>query len=518
MTAELDRQQNEYEAYELWGPYLSERQWGTVREDYSERGDAWEHFPFDHAHARAYRWGEDGIGGVSDNRQRMCLAVGLWNERDPVLKERLFGLTNEEGNHGEDVKEVYYYLDAVPTHSYLKMLYKYPQTEFPYRQLREQNSFDSRGKNDPEFELWDTGIFDEDRYFDVVIEYAKAGPEDILLQVTAHNRGPDAAPLHILPHLWFRNTWSWEDNAPRPQISAAGDAYARVEHPELAEYRFGVCNKEQTDAGHAAEFQSLLFCENSTNMPRLFNAPSPSGAEYFKDGVNRYVVHGERSAVNYERHGSKLAAHFTATIPPGESRVVRVRLTKGTASQSCGDFDAIFADRREEADAFYDSVQDGITDDDQRNVQRQALAGMIWTKQFYHFDVDRWLDGDPTQVKPPQNRHNGRNIDWRHLHNADVISMPDKWEYPWYAAWDLAFHCLPLAKIDPEFAKRQLKLFTLERYMHPTDSCPRMSGSSPTSTRRSTPGRRGGPSSLTGRTTATATVTFRSWSRCITSC
>jgi Mannosylglycerate hydrolase MGH1-like glycoside hydrolase domain/Glycosyl hydrolase family 63 C-terminal domain len=444
--------------WRFWGPYLSERQWGTVREDYSPNGNAWDYLPHDQAPSRAYRWGEDGIAGISDEHCRLCLSLALWNGRDPILKERLFGLTNEEGNHGEDVKEQYYYLDATPTHSYLKMLYKYPQREFPYVQLVEENR--RRSREQPEFELFDTGIFDDDRYFDCVVEYAKAGPSDILMLVTAHNRGPEAAPLHLLPQLWFRNTWSWgRDVASIPSLAAAGNNSALAQHPKLGSYRL-----------YCADSPPLLFCENETNTRRLFAYEGATGP--FKDAFHEYLIHGQQDAVGHEQRGTKAAAHYTFTIPAHGSATVRLRLSADEHMQPFGDFDEIVALRRAEADEFYACLQDGISNTDARLVQRQALAGMIWSKQFYYFDIPQWLNGDPGQPLPPAERRHGRNVEWEHLNNADIISMPDKWEYPWYAAWDLAFHCIPLAQVDAEFAKEQLVLLTREWYMQPNGQLP----------------------------------------------
>jgi hypothetical protein len=445
--------------WQLWGPYLSERQWGTVREDYSPGGTAWEYLPHDHARSRAYRWGEDGLAGICDDQCRLCLSLALWNGRDPILKERLFGLTNREGNHGEDVKELYYYLDATPTHSWLKLLYKYPQREFPYAQLVEENR--RRGKDQPEFELLDTGIFDDDRYFDVFVEYAKAGPEDMLLRITAHNRGPEAATLHVLPQLWFRNTWSW-DNSAKPNLFLASDATVSAKHAELGNYTL-----------HGDGEPQFLFCDNDTNIRRLFGQSRAAG--HFKDAFHEFIVNGNRSAINPDREGTRVGALYPLTIPAGGSSAVRLRLAKsGTpgSPRRFDDFDSLVARRVREADEFYAEVQRGITDADARLVQRQAFAGMIWNKQFYHYDVTEWLRGDPVQPPPPPERRRGRNADWKHLNNADVISLPDKWEYPWYAAWDLAFHCLPLALVDAAFAKRQLVLLTREWYMHPNGQLP----------------------------------------------
>ncbi|HEY1786559.1 MAG TPA: glucosidase [Verrucomicrobiae bacterium] len=441
-----------------WGPYLSDRQWGTVREDYSRGGTAWTYFPHDHARSRAYRWGEDGIGGFSDNCQRLCLSLAMWNGKDPILKERLFGLDNDEGNHGEDVKELYYYLDATPTHSYLKMLYKYPQAEFPYARLVDENR--RRGADQPEFELLDTGIFDDDRYFDVFVEYAKAGPEDILMVVTVHNRGPEPAKLFLLPQLFFRNTWSWRLNPVKPGLAAEGDGI-KAEHYKTGKYRLDFDGRPE-----------VLFCENETNARRLFGRLVQG---YFKDAFHEYLVGGNRAAVNPNKIGTKAGALYTLNVSPGVPATVRLRLVKvegATLAQPWTDFDAIMGSRRGEADDFYAEVQHDISDVDARLVQRQAFAGMIWSKQLFHYDVDLWLRGDPNQPSPPQERKHGRNSDWKHVNCADIISMPDKWEYPWFAAWDLAFHCLALADIDPEFAKSQLVLLTREWFMHPNGQLP----------------------------------------------
>jgi hypothetical protein len=440
----------------LWGPYLSERQWGTVREDYSPDGEAWDFFPFEHSHARTYRWGEDGLAGVSDNHSRLCVALGLWNGRDPILKERLFGLTNSQGNHGEDVKEVYYHLDATPTHSYLKLLYKYPQAEFPYQRLREKNA--ARTREEREYELLDTGVFDDNRYFDVFVEYAKAGPHDMLMRVTAHNRGPESALLHLLAQVWFRNTWTWEPEVQRPLLLGCDDTI-EAHHPSLGTYTF-YCDRPL----------ELLFTENETNVPKLFGVDD--GGEYYKDAFGEYLIEGRREAVNPKQNGTKAAAHFPRVIAAGESTEIRLRWSSEPLAKPFKDFDAIFDKRQHESDAFYGELQHNIPEEDARNVQRQAFAGMIWSKQYFHYDVRRWLHGDPGQPKPPPEREHGRNNDWQHLTNADIISMPDTWEYPWYAAWDLAFHCIPLAMIDAEFAKEQLVLLTREWYMHPNGQLP----------------------------------------------
>lgn len=440
-----------------WGPYLSERQWGTVREDYSPGGTAWEYFPHDHARSRAYRWGEDGIAGFSDNRQFLCLSLAMWNGKDPILKERLFGLNNDEGNHGEDVKELYYYLDATPTHSYLKMLYKYPQGAFPYDWLVSENG--RRGEDQPEFELLDTGLFDQDRYFDVFVEYAKAGPDDILMLVTVHNRGPEPAKLSLLPQICFHNIWSWKPNCDKPKLMGENGG-VKIEHNRLGNFRLD-CDGRPT----------LLFCENETNFCRLFGV---KGQDFFKDAFHEYVVEGNRAAVNPNNTGTKAGALYELNVAPGKPASVRLRLAKsdGASNKPWDDFDTIFNQRRQEADGFYADLQKDISNDDARLVQRQAFAGMIWSKQLFHFDVDAWLRGDPLQPAPSPGRKYGRNSDWKHVDCDEIISMPDKWEYPWFAAWDLAFHCLALADIDPEFAKGQLVLLTREWYMHPNGQLP----------------------------------------------
>lgn len=451
---EADRDQV---AWRLWGPYLSERQWGTVREDYSADGKAWGYFPHEHARSRAYRWGEDGLAGICDEDCRLCFAIALWNERDPFLKERLFGLTNDEGNHGEDVKELYYYLDATPTHSYLKMLYKYPQREFPYARLVEENR--DRTMHEREFELLDTGLFDDNRYFDVFVEYAKASPTDIRILVTVCNRGPQDAPVHVLGQLWFRNRWSWKPRGwPRPKVSVADDGSMEAIHAYFGPYCL-----------YAEEQDEMLFTDNETNKGRVFGTPWKG---YFKDAFHDAVVAGDRSAVNPALSGTKGAVWYRRNVPAGGSISLRMRLSDGAAREPLADFDSVLADRRREADEYYDDLQWAIEDPDARLVQRQALAGMIWSKQFYHFDVAEWIKGDPLQPPPPRERRSGRNHDWTHISNSDIVSMPDKWEYPWYAAWDLAFHCLPFARLDPEFAKSQLVLLTREWYMHPNGQLP----------------------------------------------
>jgi hypothetical protein len=442
--------------WRLWGPYLSEREWGTVREDYSQSGAAWDYLPHDHARSRAYRWGEDGLGGICDDHQRLCLAVALWNGQDPILKERLFGLTNSEGNHGEDVKEIYYYLDATPTHSYLKMLYKYPHRRFPYDLLVAENR--RRGKADPEFELLDTGVFNDDRYFDIFIEYAKGAPEDILLQITISNRGRDEAVIHVLPQLWFRNTWSWGRASAKPDLKALSDNVVSAQHESLGEYTLAVAGSP-----------SLVFCENETNANRLWGQDRHGHA---KDAFHDYVVYRKTAAVNPARRGTKAAAHYSAALPSGSQEIFRVRLTRARHGSPFTDFGEVMDARRADADEFYAELQSDLTDEDKRRVQRQALAGMIWSKQFFYYDVRQWLKGDPAHPQPPEERRYGRNQQWTHLRNADVISMPDKWEYPWYAAWDLAFHTVAFALIDPEFAKQQLVLITRVWFMHPNGQLP----------------------------------------------
>jgi hypothetical protein len=439
-----------------FGPYLSERQWGTVREDYSEFGTAWDYFPHDHARSRAYRWGEDGIAGYSDHKQRICFSLAMWNERDPILKERLFGLTNEEGNHGEDVKEQYYYLDATPTHSYLKMLYKYPQAEFPYSLLLEENR--RRGRAEPEFELVDTGVFAEGRYFDVFVEYAKAGPNDTLIRIRAINRGPETKSLHLLPQICFRNIWTWYKDAARPSLAAEGEHTVRLQHPQLGEFRL-YCQGDPT----------LLFCQNETNFKRIFGSDGPA---HPKDAFHDYIVHGQAAAVAPDRAGTKAAAHYALSIAPGATAELHLRLSQDAHVEPFADYDSLFAAREREADEFYAELQAEIEDEDARRIQRQAFAGMIWSKQTFHYDVRAWLTGDETQPTPPERRRHGRNAEWEHLYNEDVISMPDKWEYPWYASWDLAFHCIPFAVIDAEFAKSQLVLLTREWFMHPNGQLP----------------------------------------------
>jgi hypothetical protein len=476
--------------WKRWGPYLSERQWGTVREDYSPGGTAWESFPHDHARSRAYRWGEDGIGGISDRHQMLCFGLALWNGRDPILKERLFGLTGNQGNHGEDVKEYYFYQDSTPTHSYMRMLYKYPHAEFPYARLVEENR--RRSREEPEFELLDTGVFAEGRYFDVFIEYAKADVEDILIKITAANRGPEAATLHLLPSLWFRNTWSWGKDLRRPSsqraASVPGCVCAELQHWQYGK-RWLLCPGQP----------ELLFTENETNFVRLFNGKNRT--PYVKDAFHEYLIRGNKSAVNPQQAGTKMAAYYPLELGPGQSETFKLRLTDmeplasmerslgvvGTitspghadpaegvppANDFGAGFDNVFALRQKEADEFYASRVTSEVSGDAKNVMRQAFGGLLWSKQFYHYDVRTWLEGDPAGPPPPPERLKGRNKEWTHLYNDDVISMSDKWEYPWYAAWDLGFHCIALALVDPDFAKEQLILLLREWYMHPNGQLP----------------------------------------------
>jgi Glycosyl hydrolase family 63 C-terminal domain len=465
MNAERQRLQESDERrinWKRWGPYLAERAWGTVREDYSADGSAWRYFPHDHARSRAYRWNEDGIAGICDRHQHICFAIALWNERDPILKERLFGVTGPQGNHGEDVKEYYYYLDNTPTHSYMKCAYKYPQSEYPYNQLVEENA--RRGREKPEYELFDTAVFDDERYFDLVVEYAKADAETVLARITVHNRGPQPAPIHVLPTIWFRNRWSWTVGSTRPSLMRA-DPPAGTSLVVLDEATYG---RRYLYVDGAPD---LLFTENDTNTARLFG--TPNGSPFVKDAFDRFVVHGERTAVNPTQTGTKAAAHLSTTIPSGGSVVYRLRFAnRETPAPFDSDFAQTFADRIREADEFYAGVIPTSLSDDGKRVMRQACAGLLWSKQFYHYVVKEWLHGDPAQPAPPPERASGRNSDWRHVYNADVLSMPDKWEYPWYASWDLAFHCIPFALIDPAFAKDQLILLLREWYLHPNGQIP----------------------------------------------
>jgi hypothetical protein len=457
------------EPWRRWGPYLSERQWGTVREDYSDSGDAWNAFSHDEARSRVYLWGEDGLAGISDDNQFLCFAVALWNGKDPILKERLFGLTNAEGNHGEDVKEYYYYLDSTPTHSWMRYLYRYPQAEFPYADLVRTNARRSRAER--EYELVDTGVFDDNRYFDVYVELAKERPDELLVRITAHNRGPDRAVLHVLPTLWFRNTWAHGNNGERPLLQRVDDvaksAVIHATHQELGE-RWLLADGEPR----------LLFTDNETNRERLWDHPNTR--PWVKDAFHRYVVNGESNAVNPEELGTKAAAHYRLDIPSGGSSTVRLRLTDrqpdARRDRPFGrPFDETMSSRRSDADIFYASIIPSTIDDDSADIMRQALAGMLWSKQYYYYDVGRWLTEHGLDLVRPRANRLGvtpRNRQWQHVVNTDVVSMPDKWEYPWYAAWDLAFHALPLAMVDPEFAKDQLELILRERYVHPNGQIP----------------------------------------------
>lgn len=464
MTAEekrLEEDRTRKAYWRRWGPYLSERQWGTVREDYSPYGTAWDYFPHDHARSRAYRWGEDGIGGISDNHQRLCFALALWNGEEPILKERLFGLSGLEGNHGEDVKEYYFYLDNTPSHAYMKYLYKYPHSAFPYTQLVQENQ--RRGLNDFEFELMDTGIFDQERYFDVFVEYAKNSDEDILIQISVVNRGDEEKTLHFLPTLWFRNTWSWDATSKKPLLKVIRSdghiSLIEATHPTLGN-RWLYCESPG----------ELLFTENETNYERLFGVSNPS--PFVKDGINNYIVHGEKSAINSQQVGTKVSSYYLLKIGAGQEKVVRLRLSDSTnLTEPFGsNFNNVLQTRKSEADEFYQRISPDPLSEDARNVQRQAFAGMLWNKQFYHYAIEDWLQGDPAQ--PPPHRQFARNSEWIHLFNDDILSMPDKWEFPWFAAWDLAFHTIPLATLDPNFAKRQLDRLTREWYMHPNGQIP----------------------------------------------
>ena len=479
MNAE-EKRLKEQKNWKLWGPYLSERAWGTVREDYSPHGSAWDFFPHDHARSKAYRWNEDGIAGICDENQQICFALALWNGKDAILKERIFGLTGSEGNHGEDVKEYYFYLDSTPTHSFMKYLYKYPQSEFPYSRLIEENR--NAGKSGGEFELLDTEIFDENKYFDCFVEYAKADADDILIKITVANRGAETARINVLPTIWARNVWSWNGEKPNFKFQISD---SKPDTIESGDYQL-IC--ENAD--------ELLFCENNTNKQKLFGAENET--EFVKDGINDYIVHGNEKAVNPEKHGTKAAASYFLEIKGGEEKTIRLRLKSEPSAVAGGlrqsnrndevkpsatadgsdkknafvDFDKIFAQRQKEADEFYAEIIPNNLSKDAQSVMRQAFGGMLWSKQFYYYDVDKWLEGDPNQPIPPAERKKGRNHEWRYLNNADVISMPDKWEYPWYAAWDLAFHCIPLSLVDAEFAKEQLILMLREWYMHPNGQIP----------------------------------------------
>src|SRR6266542_6001754 len=468
--AERMRLDGEPATWRRWGPYLAERAWGTVRDDYSPDGSAWTYFSHDHARSRAYRWNEDGLLGISDDLQRLCFAVALWNGQDPILKERLFGLGAQEGNHSDDVKEAYWYLDSTPTHSYMKALYRYPQAAYPYAELVEESA--RRTRSDPEYELTDTGIFDQHRFFDVLVEYAKAQPRDLLIRLSVTNQGHDRAPIHVLPTLWFRNSWSWSPtgSAQKPSLHArpATPGVVDARHHSLGHYMW-LCEEQPRE---------LLFTENDTNAMRLWGVPNET--PWTKDAFDAYVVHGRKDAVNAAHSGTKAAAHYARILGPGESWTLRLRLVRAqdwhdrplASDKAFEDFERIFERRIEEANAFYASLQPAALTADEKLVQRQAFAGLLWSKQFYHFDVGRWLDGDPGQPPPPPARKHGRNREWKHLNSADVISMPDKWEYPWFAAWDLAFHCIPLSLIDSGFAKDQLILLLREWYQHPNGDIP----------------------------------------------
>jgi hypothetical protein len=453
MNAEQSRLKDT--GWKKWGPYVSDRQWGTVREDYSANGDAWNYITHDMARSKAYRWGEEGIAGICDRQQYLCFAIALWNKKDPIIKERYFGLSNPEGNHGEDVKEMYYYLDSTPTHSYMKTLYKYPQNEFPYSWLVNENK--RRGRQDPEFELMDTGIFDHNEYFDVFTEYAKNVKEDILIKITIHNRADKDAPVNVMPTLWFRNTWGWGYDSRKPDLSASSDKVISIFHKDLGQMWL-----------HTEGNGELLFCDNETNSRRLYNYDD--GRKYYKDGINDHIVHGEDS-VNPKNMGTKAAVNYDLTIPAGKSVTLRLRLSED-ANYSFEDFDEVFDVRKTEADQFYNDIHGATMNPDRRLIQRQAFAGMLWNKQFFYTDVRHWLSGDKGMPRPPAQRLKARNSKWAHLNTRDIISMPDKWEYPWFAAWDLAFHCLPLATVDMAFAKNQLILLTRDWYMHPNGQLP----------------------------------------------
>lgn len=441
--------------WKKWGPYISDRQWGTVREDYSANGDAWNYVSHDAARSKAYRWGEDGIAGICDYKQLLCFSIAFWNKKDPIIKDRLFGLTNNEGNHGEDVKELYYYLDSSPSHAYMKMLYKYPQSEYPYAMLKQENG--RRNRNEPEYELLDTGIFEDDKYFDVFIEYAKAGADDILVKITVHNRGTEDAELTVLPQLWFRNTWSWGYDDYKPQLVTLDNGNILINHNEFP----GMMLYAETKA-------PLLFCDNETNLKKLYGVSNKS--PFCKDGINDYIVHKDEKAVN-DSNGTKAAINCNLIIKAGAAEVIRLRLCTEN-KDAFEDFEDVFQSRISETDNFYSSLQENMEGDDEKLVQRQAFAGMLWSKQFYYYNVDQWLKGDPAQPAPPEERKKIRNSEWTHLNNENIISMPDNWEYPWYAAWDLAFHCIPLSLVDPDFAKSQLLLLTKQWYIHPNGQLP----------------------------------------------
>ena len=454
MNEELKRSKEQ--SWKQWGPYVSNRQWGNVREDYSHDGNAWEHTGHDTAESYTYRWAEEGIAGISDNKQQLCFAFAFWNKKDKRIKERFFGLSNYQGNHGEDIKEIFYYLDNTPSHSYMKMVYKYPINEFPYDYLIHENG--RRSKQDPEFEIIDTGIFNHNNYFDIFIEYAKGNEEDILIRITAHNRSFHKAPLIILPEIWFRNNWKWGYNTYKPQLFQKGNNNIGISHERLGIQNFYSRNNSDS-----------LFCENETNIERLYNHPKTG--DYYKDGINHFVTYGDQT-INPNKTGTKASFHIDTEIEAGESKTFDFRLTNEEFENAFDNFDALFELRIQEANDFYNLVQKDITNEDEKNVQRQAFAGLLWNKQFYHYNVGKWLKGDPHQHAPRNFNHYVRNTEWQHLHNKDIISMPDKWEYPWYATWDLAFHCVPLALVDPQFSKDQLLLLTKEWYMHPNGQMP----------------------------------------------
>jgi hypothetical protein len=453
----LNEANNKSINWKKFGPYLTERQWGTVREDYSHDGAAWEYVSHEMARSKAYRWGEEGIAGISDDKHLLCFSLALWNKKDAILKERMFGLTGNEGNHGEDCKELYYYLDSTPTHSYMKMLYKYPQQEFPYSWLVSENK--NRNRQQPEFELMDTGIFNDDKYFDVFVEYAKNSVDDLLIKITVLNRGKEDASLNVLPTIWFRNTWAWGYDDYKPVMRVDSTNTISIQHRDLGEMFL-----------HCDGNPELLFCDNETNIQKLYGSQNPKG--YFKDGINNYIVHGDVPSVNNDKAGTKAAANYDLNIKAGSSTTINLRLENSNRKKAFSDFEKIVMERKKEADEFYNELQKDIKSDDERSVQRQAFAGMLWSKQFFYYDVEQWLIGDPAQPTPPSSRLKGRNHEWRHLNNADIISMPDKWEYPWYAAWDLAFHCIPLAMVDAGFAKTQLDMMVREWYMHPNGQLP----------------------------------------------
>ena len=460
----IEEDKSHDEQWHFWGPYLAERAWGTVREDYSANGDAWNYFPHEHARSRAYRWNEEGLAGISDHKGRLCFAFAFWNERDPFLKERLFGVTQPEGNHGEDVKELYWYIDNTPTHSLMRMIYRYPQSRFPYEELVAYSR--ARSKMVGEFEIWDTNAFAENRFFEIEVEYAKADTHDILIRASARNCGPEPAPLHLLPTIWFRNTWSWGRNPIKPNLHKTGErshvAVVTASHPSIGDYDL-FCDS----------VDDLFFTENDSNTERLWSVPNST--PFVKDSINDRVVHGKTDTVNPEQTGTKAAAHYKFNIPAQETISIRLRLTSGgkkTSTEAFADFDAIFKLRRAEANQFYTELGPTILSEEHRAIQRQAFAGLLWNKEFYHYIVDQWLDGDPSQPRPPAERLEGRNSNWRHIYNERVMSMPDKWEFPWYASWDLAFHCIPLALIDAQFAKTQLDLIVREWYQHANGQIP----------------------------------------------